>query len=340
MFPEGELPDAQHLVRHVHHQALHQVHLVLVVGEGLVPFQHGELGVVEPVDPLVTEVLADLVDPVQAAHDEPLQVQLVGDAQVQGALQGVVHGDERPRRGSAVERLQGGRLHLQEPLGVQECPQLGDDPRALAEDLADLRMDSQVGIPLPVARLGVRETRVHPLLARLRVRVHLPERQRPQRLGQERPGRDVDGHLPGAGAEEGALHAQPVAQVEQVQRGEGALTQGVLLEIELDAPGHVLQVGEGALAVGAPGHDTARHTHGGPVPRSVEAPRSLGLGERRQRLAGAMGEVEPVGERLDPHLLQGPELLPPVPQYLVEIFHGAAVRMPMKRPRTASGTPR
>ena len=43
------------------------------------------------------EVAADLVDAVEPAADEPLEIQLVGDAQVQLLTVGVVMSGERPR---------------------------------------------------------------------------------------------------------------------------------------------------------------------------------------------------------------------------------------------------
>jgi hypothetical protein len=46
-------------------------------------------------DALVAEVAAELVDPLQAAHQQPLEVQLERDAQVQVLVKLVVVGDER-----------------------------------------------------------------------------------------------------------------------------------------------------------------------------------------------------------------------------------------------------
>ena len=52
---------------------------------------------------------------------QPLEVELVGDAQVERHVERVVVGHERPRRGAAVERLQHRRLHLEEPAVVEEA---------------------------------------------------------------------------------------------------------------------------------------------------------------------------------------------------------------------------
>ena len=70
---------------------------------------------------------------------QPLEVELGGDAQVEVAVQRVVMGDERARRGAAGERLQDGRLDLDEAALVQEAAHGGDDPGALDEDFARAR---------------------------------------------------------------------------------------------------------------------------------------------------------------------------------------------------------
>ena len=76
-------------------EVLGEVHHVVVVGERLVRLEHRELGVVAGVDALVAEHPADLEDPLEAADDEPLQVQLERDAQVGVDVERVVVGDER-----------------------------------------------------------------------------------------------------------------------------------------------------------------------------------------------------------------------------------------------------
>ena len=113
---------SQAVLDHAGHHRLGQAHHVVVVGVGLVELQHGELRIVGPVHALVPEVVADLVDPLEAAHQEPLEVQLVGDPQVERHVQRIVVGDERPGRGAAVERLQDRGLDLEKPPLVEEPP--------------------------------------------------------------------------------------------------------------------------------------------------------------------------------------------------------------------------
>ena len=62
------------------------VHRVAVVGVRLVPLEHRELGLVLVRDALVAEVLADLVHALESADDEPLEVELGRDAQVEVGL--------------------------------------------------------------------------------------------------------------------------------------------------------------------------------------------------------------------------------------------------------------
>ena len=132
-------------------------HDVVVVDVGLVGLEHRELGVVLEADALVAEVLADLVDAVDAADDAALEVQLDGDAQVEVALELVVVRDEGSRQGAAVERLQHRRLDLDEAALVQEAADRGDDARALDEHLARVVVDDEVEVALAVARLDVGE---------------------------------------------------------------------------------------------------------------------------------------------------------------------------------------
>ena len=105
-------------------QVLEQVHHVVEVGVGLVELHGGELRVVLGVHALVAEDAADLIHPLQAADDEPLQVQLGGDAHVHVDVQGVVVGDEGAGGGAAGDGVQHGGLHLHVAPAIQEGPQV------------------------------------------------------------------------------------------------------------------------------------------------------------------------------------------------------------------------
>ena len=96
---------AIHLARDELDQLLGDLHQVVVVGVGLVELEHGELGVVLGADALVAEVAIDLVDAVEAADDEALEIELRRDAQEEIHIEGVVVGPEGPRRGTAGDLL-------------------------------------------------------------------------------------------------------------------------------------------------------------------------------------------------------------------------------------------
>jgi len=119
------------------HEELEARRGVLVVLVGGVPLEHRELGVVLERQALVAEVLAQLVDALQAADDQALEVELGRDAQVHVAVQRVEVRDEGPRERAAVERLEDRRLDLDEAVVVEEPAHGGDDPRTAQEELAE-----------------------------------------------------------------------------------------------------------------------------------------------------------------------------------------------------------
>ena len=81
--PEAPLRRARGLLRDRGDEVLDAGHRVLVVRVGLVPLEHRELGLVLVGDALVAEVLADLVDLLEPADDQALEVELGRDAQVE-----------------------------------------------------------------------------------------------------------------------------------------------------------------------------------------------------------------------------------------------------------------
>ena len=106
MLTEANLIGPDRLPRHRRNHLLGQRHQLAVLAVGLVELEHREFRIVLRGDPLVTEIAIDLVDPLEAADDQPLQVQLGRDPQEQRHVERVVMRDERPR-----ERATGNRLH-------------------------------------------------------------------------------------------------------------------------------------------------------------------------------------------------------------------------------------
>lgn len=71
-----------------------KLHHAFEVAERLVELHGGELGVMIRIHALVAELAPDLEDLLEAAHQQALEMQLGGDAQVEVLVQRVVVRDE------------------------------------------------------------------------------------------------------------------------------------------------------------------------------------------------------------------------------------------------------
>ena len=105
-----------------------RVHRVAVVGVRLVPLDLRELGRVLVRDALVAEVLRELVHLLEPADDQPLEVELVRDPEVEVGVELVRVRDERLGEPAAVTRLENRRLDLDEALSVEVGADRRDDP--------------------------------------------------------------------------------------------------------------------------------------------------------------------------------------------------------------------
>ena len=123
-----------------------EVHQVVVVGVGLVELEHGELGVVLGADAFVAEVAVDLVDAVEAADDEALEVELGRDAQGEVDVERVVVGGEGAGGGAAGDGVHHGGFDFEVAAVVEEVADGAEDGGALDEDFADVARvsDSEV----------------------------------------------------------------------------------------------------------------------------------------------------------------------------------------------------
>ena len=216
-------------------------HDVVVVDVGLVGLEHRELGVVLEAHALVAEVLAHLVDAIDAADDAALEVQLGGDAQVEVALELVVVRDERLGEGAAVERLEHRGLHLDEAAPVEELADGADDAGTLDEHFAGRIVDHEIEIAAAVPCLHVGEAVV--LLG-----------HGTQRLGEKLPRGDAQRELAATRTHDGPLGADEVAEVDVLECGVPLLTESVELGEQLQLAAGVLEDHEGELAVHAAGH--------------------------------------------------------------------------------------
>ena len=138
---------AEHLFGELHH--------VLPGRVGLVELEHGELGVVLARQALVAEVAVDLVDPLHAANEEPLEVELRRDAHEELHVERVVVGRKGTGRRAARRGMHHGRLDLEVVAAVEEAADGTDDAGPLVEDLAHLVVHHQVDVAHAVALLDI-----------------------------------------------------------------------------------------------------------------------------------------------------------------------------------------
>ncbi len=238
------------LAADLHRQELEELfdqrHHVVVVGIGPVGFHLRELGIVRPVQAFVPEVLADFEHLLQAADNQPLQVELIGNPHEHLLFEHVVERFKRPRRGPAVNRLQDRRLDLDESALGQEPAHQRGYPRPVDEHLPRLLVHNQVNVALAIAHLDVGEP------------VELL-RQRVERLGQKDQLLHVHGDLAGLRPEHLAPPSHEVAEVKQAQVCERLLAQHILAQIKLQLPGFILNVGELGLPVLPPRHQPSRN---------------------------------------------------------------------------------
>ncbi len=226
-------------------------------------------------------------------------------------------------RGAAVERLEDRRLHLEEAPLVEEPTQVRDRSGADLEDPADLGMHREVRVALPVALLRIGERGVG--RGAVVPHVALAAGERPERLGEQLERLHPDGDLAHLGAEQPSPHPDVIVEVEQLHQLV-ALTQRVPPEVDLDAPGDVLEMGERGLPLRAEGGDAPRHPDLGAGLAHPVVPGREGLG-------GGVAPVEAIRERRYAELLQLGALLPPRRLDVAALLGGAHAALPPNRLR-------
>ena len=133
---------AVHFLTGERYHLLGQLHYLEIIGVSPIKLQLGKFRVVLERDTLVTEIAANLVDSLQVADQQTLQIEFKRNPQVQVLLELVVVSDERPGRRAAVNWLQDGRLDLQEIMVIQEFTQGTDDRGPFSESFTHFRVDS------------------------------------------------------------------------------------------------------------------------------------------------------------------------------------------------------
>ena len=244
-----DLVSAQQLHGRRGQQLLEQIHHAVEIRIGLIQLDGGEFGIVFGVHALVAEDAADLVHPLQAAHDQPLQVQLGGDAHVHVDIEGIVVGNEGAGGGAAGDGVEHGGLDFHIAVGVEITAHEADKLRADLKNAAHLGIDDEIHIALAIAGLQVGQA------------VEFFG-QGQQALGQQRGLMHTHGNFAALGAEHVAADAHDVADVVLAEGIEALLVHLVDLDVELDAAAQVLQVAEHHLAHAALAHEAAGDAHG------------------------------------------------------------------------------
>ena len=136
-------------------ERLGEIHHAVIVGVGLIELHHSELRVVAGVHALVAEDAADLVDLLEPADDQALEIELQRDPELHVRVQSVVVSVERTGCRSAGIVYQHRRFDLHEAPVIQEGANLVEDPGALDKGLAHVVVHDQIHIPLAIAKIGI-----------------------------------------------------------------------------------------------------------------------------------------------------------------------------------------
>ena len=185
---------ADHLLGELHHPE--------VIAVGLIDLHRGELGVVAGADPFIAEDPAQLIHALKATHHQALEVQLGGNPQGEGQVEGVVMGLERPRVSATGFALQHGGLDLEKVPLIEPAANAAHQAGPTPEGLTAVGGDHQIQVALAVALLNVGQSM--PLVGKGL-----------QRLGEHAPVAHFHRQLATVGATQGAAHPKPVATVHQ-----------------------------------------------------------------------------------------------------------------------------
>ncbi len=132
-------------------------------------------------------------------------------------------------------RLKDGCLDLDEPLAVEVGTDGGDDAGAVEEDGAGVLVGDQIELAPPVAGLHIGEAMVG-------------VGRRSKGLGEDVEALDAQGDLTAATAENGAVDADQVAEIEGCQPLEGVGAEDVEAGVQLDLAAAIDEVEEGGAA--------------------------------------------------------------------------------------------
>ena len=104
---------------------------------------------------LVAERAANLKDPFHPADTEPFEIKFGRDPQIEIEVVGVDMGQEWASIGSALNRLEYGRLDFEETPFMQKCAQLTENIAAQADQIAAVGIDGEVDVAAAYAAVSV-----------------------------------------------------------------------------------------------------------------------------------------------------------------------------------------
>ena len=224
---------AEHVLRQLHHAVIVRIRLIKL--------HKREFRVMARINAFVAEYAADLINSLETADNQALEIKLKRNAELDILVKRVIVRFKRACRRAAGIRDEHGGLDLHEPAVVEKSADLAKDLRALDKRIAHLGIDNQVKIPLAVAHIGILQT------------VKLL-RQRLERLGEQRKLLRVDGDLSGLCAEHKALYADNIANVHFLELGIRFFPKIVARNIALNDALLILKFAERRLA-----HDAFDH---------------------------------------------------------------------------------
>ncbi len=206
----------------------------------------------------VAEIFGKFVHTVETADNKALQVQLVGNTQVERDIQRIVVGNKRPCGSAPGNGLQDGCFHLEITILVKHLPHGVDYFGPLDKNVLHLRVDNQIDIPLAVALLRIGKSIVgFPVF-------FLYNGQRAQRFVQHSKLFYMNGNFAHLCAEYKTFYADNISDVEQLLKNlvvHGFVVAGanlVAVYINLYPPGMILQFGKRSL----PHHPETHQTSG------------------------------------------------------------------------------
>ena len=197
----------------------------------------------------VTEVAVDFKHALKAAYHQTFQIKLGSDTPIQRDVQRVVVGNERTGCRTAGNRVHHRGFHFKILLASHEVADGLDDAAAFFEDFARFGIYDQIGITLAVAGFLVFQA------------VHFI-RQRAQGFGQQADLAYAYGQLAVVGFKQHAFCAEDIAQVPVLELFVNLLTNTLVVYVELDLAGNVLQGSEAGLAHVALQHHAACYLNG------------------------------------------------------------------------------